>query len=356
MERHWFPGGNTARGFHSFFHCVLPRDAARRVVILKGGPGVGKSTLMRRIAIRLMERRQRVEYLHCSSDPESLDGVVCGEIGFAMLDGTAPHILDPEVAGAVDSIVNLGVYLDEGALAARKKEIMAIQTEMRACFAHAYRYLASALPLWEDSASILSTLLDEQALMRAFDPWISSVTSFRGMTKPGAARSMFASAITPLGCVCHLESLAVPRVWRIVGASGRDGHRLLSFLRRAALARGMDVEAMHCPMQPERLEHLYIETLGLFITTENAYHRLDAKAERTLAFDEFWHRGPNSREMDALDRNGALFDELLSTAIVSLARAKALHDELEAEYIPRMDFGGAEKCFEEVCGEVERLL
>ena len=44
--RHFFPGGNTSQGFYSRFAHILPRNQVRRKIILKGGPGVGKSTLL----------------------------------------------------------------------------------------------------------------------------------------------------------------------------------------------------------------------------------------------------------------------------------------------------------------------
>ena len=95
------------------------------MIILKGGPGVGKSTFMRRIGAAFAERGHAVEYLICSSDPHSLDGVVARKAGFAIIDGTAPHIVDPRLPGAADSLVNLGAFLDETTLSKRKDTIMA---------------------------------------------------------------------------------------------------------------------------------------------------------------------------------------------------------------------------------------
>ena len=38
-----FPGNNTPMGFFSYYDHILPKDATR-VFVIKGGPGVGKST------------------------------------------------------------------------------------------------------------------------------------------------------------------------------------------------------------------------------------------------------------------------------------------------------------------------
>ena len=91
--RHMFPGGNTPRGFYSFYSYILPQDEAKRIFVIKGGPGVGKSTFMKKTALELVDRGYDVEFMHCSSDNESLDGIVVPKLGIAMIDGTAPHVV-----------------------------------------------------------------------------------------------------------------------------------------------------------------------------------------------------------------------------------------------------------------------
>ena len=61
---HYFPGGNTAEGFCSHFGDILPAPMQRRMFYLKGGPGVGKSTLMRRVGA--------VSYTHLTLPTNSL--------------------------------------------------------------------------------------------------------------------------------------------------------------------------------------------------------------------------------------------------------------------------------------------
>lgn len=36
-ERHLFPGGNTSKGFYSFFRYIISQDEANRLICLKGG-------------------------------------------------------------------------------------------------------------------------------------------------------------------------------------------------------------------------------------------------------------------------------------------------------------------------------
>ena len=60
-------------------------------IAIVGPSGCGKSTLLRRIAAHLEEQGETVELIHCSSDPDSLDGVICGARKFSVVDATPPH-------------------------------------------------------------------------------------------------------------------------------------------------------------------------------------------------------------------------------------------------------------------------
>ena len=104
-SRHLFPGSNTAAGFVGFFEPL--HSAARRTVILKGGPGVGKSTLMGKVGKHYEHLGLETDYYHCSGDPDSLDAVAVPEMGFLILDGTAPHTVDPALPGAREALTAL---------------------------------------------------------------------------------------------------------------------------------------------------------------------------------------------------------------------------------------------------------
>ena len=46
----FFLGANTPSGFYSLYDQMLDPAEARRVFLLKGGAGCGKSSLMKRVA------------------------------------------------------------------------------------------------------------------------------------------------------------------------------------------------------------------------------------------------------------------------------------------------------------------
>ncbi len=91
----YFLGANSPSGFYSLYDHLLPPEQARAIYILKGGPGCGKSTLMRKVAAWAQETGLETEYILCSGDPDSLDAVVFPDKAAAIVDGTAPHVVVP---------------------------------------------------------------------------------------------------------------------------------------------------------------------------------------------------------------------------------------------------------------------
>jgi len=95
--RHLFLGAATPRGAVDFIP-NLTSDANRRIFV-KGRPGSGKSTMLKKLAAAAEERGIDVEVFHCGFDPGSLDMLIFPELGAAIFDSTAPHEHFPERAG-----------------------------------------------------------------------------------------------------------------------------------------------------------------------------------------------------------------------------------------------------------------
>lgn len=87
----FFAGANSGEGFRNLFPEIMDIEDTYDFMVLKGGPGVGKNTFMREIGRVMEEAGTPVEYLWCSGDPDSLDGVVLPELRCAVADGTSPH-------------------------------------------------------------------------------------------------------------------------------------------------------------------------------------------------------------------------------------------------------------------------
>lgn len=356
--RHGYAGGNTCAGFVSYFQEVLPLNQARRLYLLKGGPGVGKSSLMRKLAAALEAREFAIEYLHCSSDPDSLDGILCAGLGVAVLDGTAPHVVDPALPGAVDGIVNLGMYLNEGALETHRPMLRELMREKAACFRRAYRYLEAAAPLYADAADVWAGVTDAGVVERLLTPWLDTLAAHRSPGVLGKERRLFAEAVTPKGVMSYLHTLALPRLWRISGAWGSDAHGLLQRLRDTALRHGLDVESLMDPCLAGHIRHLIVPALGLFITTEEDIRRLPNPAERSIdlrvAQPESEHF--QQQTMRALAFNHMTYEHLVAQAVDCIAQAGQVHAKIEQCYVAHMDFEGVQAQYDRMWAQLMRLM
>lgn len=92
---HFFLGANSGDGAQSLREQIVEDRGLYDLMILKSGPGGGKSTFLRQVGEAMEAADTAVEYLHCAGDPDSLDGVVLPELRCALLDGTAPHGMAP---------------------------------------------------------------------------------------------------------------------------------------------------------------------------------------------------------------------------------------------------------------------
>ena len=63
---------------------------------IKGRPGTGKSTFLKKLSATLKEKNFDVEEYYCSFDSNSLDMVICRELSLCVFDSTPPHEKFPQ--------------------------------------------------------------------------------------------------------------------------------------------------------------------------------------------------------------------------------------------------------------------
>ena len=352
----YFLGANAPTGFYSLYPQLIPPESARAIYILKGGPGCGKSTLMRRVGARMEEEGLETEYILCSGDPDSLDALLLPGLGVAVVDGTAPHVVEPKYPGAVERYVNLGACYDSRALWEKREELMACMSGYKGCYQRAYRCLGASAEIFEDiRATLLTPALSEKLAKRARGILSRELRGKKGAA-PGAVKQRFLGAVTHRGELC-LYDTALAQCGRVYELSDRHGlaHEMLIHLLAGAAAGGWDVVACPDPMAPERLAHLLVPERGVaFLTSRPALPlpvkpcrriRLDAAADGELV------RRSRPRLRFAQKVSAALAEE----AVDSLAQAKAMHDRLEGIYNPHVDFGKVEETARQVGDEILSL-
>lgn len=344
--RKMFPGAVTYQGFYSYYNYMIEPNA-RHIYVIKGGPGVGKSTFMKKLGQEMLDAGYDIEYHCCSSDNHSIDGLVIPALGVALLDGTSPHVVDPKNPGAVDEIINLGEYWNEPMIRQFKKEIMSCNQKVNRCFQAAYFSLKEAkiaMDEWEfyvepcqDWNHINQLLFKvERDLFKAFTKGI------------GKSRHLFAWAHTPQGKTQFIDSLlsGVKTLYILKGQPGTGKSTFLAKLDSRAKMLGLSTESYHNTLEPEKLDLLIIPKLetALVVSSEQYDYTPEFKGNiNLLDFDQSIDTTALQPFVEDIESCRDRIHRSFERALLNSQRAKKLHDLMETYYIPAMNFAEIEK-------------
>lgn len=360
--RNYFPGGNTSIGFYSFYQYILGQREAEHIVCIKGGPGTGKSTFMRSIAEHFLDKGEDVDCFWCSSDPESLDGILLKERQIAFLDGTSPHIVDPVNPGAVDTILHLGEFWDGAAIRKHKDYIMQSSSIIKNWFNCAYNNLNAAASLRNTLTKIYSGSVSCGEMYQITAGIINKELSHKPVSmSEGKCKKYFATAITPKGHLSHMKSIirGYRKLYLLSAPIGFETGDMMRIISENAVHRGFCVEEYYCPMDPEgRPEHVLVPELEVGFITLNDYHDMESWecSAETFCSDmrEFIDWNYIEKYRDVIDSCEKGSNDLIEGAIGYLGKAKQEHDVLEGYYIPCMNFEKIKELTAEWICKIER--
>lgn len=354
----YYAGGNTARGFYSLYESNLA--GLSRLFILKGGPGTGKSTLMKKLGKEWNEKGYDIEYLHCSSDNDSIDGVIIRSLGFGIVDGTAPHVIEPTLPGAVEEYVNLGVAWDSAKLQTKKTEIEKISAEMKAAFSGAYALFGEALRVHDEWEEIYIENMDFDKANALTEELLGKLYGDKKLTKVPDVRHRYLGAATPKGPVDFVPNLTEGLAVRylIKGRPGSGKSTMLKKIAAEAENRGFDTEIYHCGFDPNSLDMVIVRELGFAIFDSTAPHEYFPERVNDRVIDLYGTIiAPDTDEKYETEIKdiSKRYRDYMNHAIASLATAKSLHDELEEIYVNAMDYGKIDEITAELNDEIKRL-
>lgn len=329
----YFLGCPTPEGFETHFGDEI-NSGNFFTYIIKGGPGTGKSTLMKRIAAGLSEL-DPAELYYCSSDPDSLDAILFRDIGVIFVDGTAPHVFEPVYPGARERLLDLGNFWNADALKNNADEIVSLTDENKKLHLRAKRYLGAVCSLNADTAATgEAAMLDEK--LDSFAKRLSQKLFPRVCRREGKISLRQITSITPKGVMTQAGALDGCRRYVIGDPYFAVTDALLKNLSALAAAAGYDVVASKNVFLPGcAYEHMVVPELGLaFVSAETANMDGAAKINGLRFYDRDLLRERRRRFLF----NSSAKRELSLAAVEALAHAKNVHDDLEKLYISAMDF------------------
>lgn len=348
----FFLGANTPFGFHSLYSELYDPQDGWTAYILKGGPGMGKSTLMKRVAAACANRSIPCEIIRCASDPGSLDAVRIESGKVCIADGTAPHTIDPRYPGAAETVLDLSAYLDEAPLRQDRAEVIRLFTENASQHARAVRFLQAAESLSRDIRRLALQNTDTEKIER-----YASRFAARRFGAPrgtiGTEKKRFLSAVTPDGVYIHRNTADTlcDELVVIDDPYGAVSAVLLGALRRYALGAGLDVIACLHPLHPDAgPQHLLLPQIRLGIVTANTFQHWEGTS--TVHASRFIDTAALRSHRSRITFSRRTEKELLEEAVAASHNALTVHDALEAHYRRAMDYTAVDALAERVTDEI----
>lgn len=318
---------------------------------------------MKKMAQEFLNQDYDIEYHWCSSDNESLDGIVIGNQQVCILDGTAPHMVDPRYPGAVDEIINLGNFWQQKLLHKNRSQLIDLTSKVSISFERAYMRLRETKMAIKEWESYYREARDDEAVNRNIvaltGDFLSGLTGDRQKI-----RHMFPGAITPGGLVSKIDSL-IESDYSLFAVKGNPGSGIKDlFYHAEQMLRLATVEAevYHNFFDPESIDIIILPQSKSVLIDISAnlfdYTTLipGIKHRRFLDFDQL----TNKSVIDTYKKNIVSARERFASGIADavnfIRQAKAYHDQLESYYIPTMDFDAMETMRQDLSKQLLQIM
>ncbi len=346
----FFLGANTPYGFFSLFNQLYTPGTNWFCHILKGGPGTGKSTLMKNLAQKASKKNLKHEIIRCSSDPQSLDALILTDLNKCIVDGTAPHVIDPIYPGISDEIVNLGEFWDAKVLQEKKEKIIPIFKENSRLHQMSKQFLST----FGCAYNVIYRLIQESIYLDKLNNFCKSTSKKLIKKIPSENKKeklRFISSVTPEGYIFiskTLENLC-KKIFIIDDPYGVVGNLILQSLRIHALNLNHEIITCPSPFSPSNnLETLLLPDLKLGFVVKNQF--LPSGTFKSLNIEHkvihtkrFMDREKLLNNKNLINFNTKICKEFLFESSNTLFKAKKVHDEIEAIYSESMNYSKVNK-------------
>lgn len=348
-EDAYFVASNSANGFFCHYSECFDDLRVRRVFAVKGGPGTGKSHFMRAVAEYAQTRAWSCEYIYCSSDPSSLDGVILssGNDCVALLDATAPHVYEPRTPGVREEIVNLGAFWDGAKLGEHAEKIEEWNKKKKEGYQMAYRYLSAYGEMSENRDALVAPYIRHEAMEDYAEKLFWDIPC----GKRFSMRHALIRSIGMKGIVGFDTYFAqAKRIFLVEDCRG-SAQYFMRLLYHLAERKRLRIRVSHDPILPERIDGILI--------CENGYVFAVGKPEecaypyKRIGTRRFVDISAMKEIKAPLNHAEQMCRAMLGGAVDAMARVCDAHFHIEELYVASMDFAEKEKFTKAFC---ERLF
>ena len=343
MENKYFVASNSSEGFCSYYSNAFDIRKFSKIYSIKGGSGTGKSFFMNEIAKKAEKKGYSIRYIYCSSDSSSLDGIIIDEPKIAVLDGTAPHIYEPQLVGAVDSIVDLGVFLNGEILSKLRRQIEGMLTKKKQGFERAYRYLRVYQLLSQSIEELIYPCLKLDKMNRYAKSFTKNINEGDGNIENRLIRGIGMRGLSSFDTYYNNS-----KIYYEINDYCESGHILLDMIYRLFSQKRADMYVSNNPIIKDRFDALCVPKDGLTFEITEEEH----EGARKINMKRFVDVDAVAKIRQEYRIIARLRDDAVDMALFEFENIKKHHFVLESIYGSAMDFDAKEKFTEEFCNKI----
>lgn len=354
----FFMGANSSNGFYSYYDELRVPKKGFRSFLIKGGSGTGKSGLMKKIANTFVKQDDLTEYIHCSSDPDSLDGVILHNGKCSVVDATPPHVIEPDYPGGYETVINICEFFDEDKLESRLDKTLHFVAENSKCHVKCRKFIHCAEVLLSDNASYVKELTDfDKVIRNAQRICHAEIPKKKDNARIGDVKRRLLTAITNQGILTYEDTIKAlcDEVITIKDSYSVASICMLEVIRDYAISNGYDVFSCYSPLDPiNQLEHVFIPELRLgFVTSSALFECESVNSSKIINYTRFTDMQKLAEKKSYLKFNKKMAFELLEQAVLILKDAKSIHDDMEVQYTDAVDFPRLDIKADEVIAKIK---
>lgn len=350
----FFAASNSSHGFQNYYpQCFGEANGVEQLYIIKGGPGTGKSYLMRKIGQRGAEVGYDVTYYYCSSDPSSLDGVICRRAGrpcIGVVDGTAPHVFEPSLPGVREEIIHLGDFWDSRVLRAQAADIRARNAQKGDRYAMAYRLLRAC----GEIDAVVDALITPCVYQNKIQRLAERILKEQSWGDTYCAMPALLDAVGMTGIVqldTFEEQAQAHKQGRILYLDEDHslGHRVMAGLLAEAQRKRLELWVAWHPVHAHKAVGLYLPATGLCVMIKEPTEGKYTCPTRHITLRHYMDTAAFRAIRGEVRQLRSLHDELMHRATWMLEQAAVHHFALEKIYSAAMDFDAKGTYEEALC-------
>ncbi len=328
-----FAGINGESGYVPMLEYNL--SGVKRVYIIKGSPGSGKSTLMKRIASKAISLGEDVIKIRCSSDPDSLDGLILPRLSVGVADGTPPHAMEPKKYGIREQTVSLEASFDYDRLDFFSGRLTRLFEKKSAYTKAASSAVAAFGQLENARREYVKPALQQEKIETFCKKFIRKNTQSSG----GSIKIYPIDTFCRKGFVTTSAFDGAENIYIVRDKFGISENVLQSVFYFAKEAK-TDMFIIPCPVDARSIGGIYFPKTKTLIKSDRFIPMPTGKSIRCVSFSDPEGIASHRARLNAISKLG---EKLFEEAIEAFTKAFETHLEIEKIYSQCVDFDITDK-------------